>query len=180
MKSNYILHLDLDGVLTDFDGAFAKVAEGLTPTDYAGKHGNPERKELYFKQPVSFWADMKWIEGGRELVECALSHFKVVRILTSAGTGRDWKKFKEVSTGKHQWLETHLPMVDKKNIIVVPFANLKSRHSGPDRMLVDDKDTTITQFNEKGGIGILHLSSNWQNSVDELKEYASVSLGCNK
>jgi hypothetical protein len=94
----------------------------------------------------------------------------VVRVLTSAGTGKDRERFQEVQAGKLAWLGKNAPQIEKKNVIVVPFASLKAlRHSGPDRVLVDDKDSTIDQWNEKGGIGILHNSAQWKKTIESLQ-----------
>ena len=70
------------------------------------------------------------------------------------------------------WLAENAPYIPKKHIIIVPFASLKSRHSGPNRILVDDKDTTIKQWRISGGVGILHFGSTWQNTINELQKYS--------
>ena len=170
MPNEIILHLDMDGVLTDFDEGFKKISGGLTPDEYRTKHGRGGEASLFLRDGGNFFAGLDWIAGGRDLLDFATSHFKLVRILSSAGTGKDWEKFKEVQAGKLQWLATNAPQIQKKNIIIVPFANLKAaRHSGPDRILVDDKDTTIKNWNIRGGIGILHHHSNWQATIDDLQ-----------
>jgi hypothetical protein len=172
MQSDLILHLDMDGVLTDFESAFKKIAGGVSPDEYKAKHGKKAEAELFLSKGMEFWRDATWLEGGKELVSFALSHFKLVRILSSAGSGKDWAKFKEIQAGKIMWIQTNVPQIQKKNIIIVPFPNLKARHSGPGRVLVDDRDTTIKQWNMKGGIGILHHHFNWQATIKELESYA--------
>lgn len=172
MKSDLILHLDLDGVITDFDSEFKKISGGIGPDEYREKFGNAAK----LKKDISFWTDMNWIEGGKEIVHFAFKHFNLVRILTSAGTGfKDKEEFEKVKKGKITWITSHIPNIDVKNIIVVPVANMKSRHSGPDRILVDDKDITIKQWDAKGGIGILHNHLNYKNTIQELEGYVELS-----
>lgn len=173
MPNDIILHLDMDGVLTDFEAAFKKLSGGIGPDEYRKAHGRKGESSLFLKDGKGFFETLDWIPGGREVFDFAVHHFKLVRILTSAGTGKDWNKFKDVQAGKLAWLAKHAPQIEKKNIIVVPFANLKaSRHAGPDRILVDDKDTTIDQWNNKGGIGILHHHAQWQQTIEALQDYA--------
>ena len=178
MKSRLILHLDMDGCLTDFDSHFRKFSGGISPEEYrVANGGRGAESSLLKKLGQEFWEDLVWIHGGKELYDVAASHFEVVRILSSAGSGKDWNQYKIVQRGKINWLEKNLPDIQKKNIIIVPFANLKSQHSGTDRILVDDKDTTITQWNLKGGVGILHKSSNYQKTLNRLIELAMGDSG---
>jgi hypothetical protein len=171
MQTEYILHLDMDGVLSDFDTAFEKISGGLSSAQYKASGKRPP--DLYLSKGPEFWVNMDWIDGGKELLDFCLSNFKLVRILSSAGTGKNWVKYKEVVAGKTAWLATHAPQIDKKNIIIVPFHTLKARHAGPDRILVDDHDVNINAWNEAGGIGVLHHSENWQSTVTTLQRYSN-------
>lgn len=167
----------MDGVLTDFDAGFLKLSGGISVADYKAKYGKGSEATLYLGNPGPFFAGLNWIQGGKELVNLALTHFKVVRILSSAGTGKDWVKFKEVQAAKVGWVQANIPQIEKKNIIIVPFANLKAaRHSGPDRIIVDDKERTINQWKEKGGIGVLHKAAIWQSSINALLPYSSTPI----
>lgn len=172
-KSDLILHLDMDGVLTDFETAFKAISGGVPPAEYREKHGKKAESELFLDAGSQFWANERWQEGGPELLGFALQSFKTVRILSSAGTGKDWKRFKQVALGKSQWLVKNAPMIPQQNILIVPFPNLKARHAGPDRILVDDRAATIEGWNKRGGIGILHHHSNWPKTVEELRAYAA-------
>jgi len=174
MPNEIILHLDMDGVLTDFDEGFKKISGGLNPDEYRTKHGRGGEASLFLRDGGNFFAGLDWIAGGKELLSFATSHFKLVRILSSARTGKDWEKFKDVQAGKLKWLAANAPEIQKKNIIIVPFANLKAaRHSGPDRILVDDKDTTIASWRRYGGLGVLHRSIDYLKTIDELTLYIS-------
>lgn len=172
MKSKLILHLDMDGVITDFDKAFSELSGGLDIDQYKEVRGESGFK-LVIRQGAAFWENLEWIAGGKEILDFALRHYELVRILSSAGTGKDWKAFKAVSVGKLAWAAKNIPQIEKKNIVIVAFSNLKSRHAGPDRILVDDKEKTIKQWTDKGGIGILHHHSNWKATLEELRAYAA-------
>ena len=171
MQTDYILHLDMDGVLADFDTAFESISGGVSSEEYK-KQGNSVSK-LFLSQGSSFWENLNWEPGGQELLNFSLSHFKVVRILSSAGTGKDWVKYKEVQAGKTVWLNTHAPQIEKRNVIIVGFANLKARHAGPDRILVDDHTVNINSWTKAGGIGFLHNSKDWKRTISDLQVYAN-------
>lgn len=169
-----ICFLDMDGVITDFEAAFKLISGGITSDQYRKIHGGASGELVLSRAGKDFWVNLDWIEGGKEVVDFALSHFKLVRILSSSGTGHDNKRYKEVADGKLQWLSENIPQIQKKNIIIVPFANLKAaRHSGVGRILVDDKDSTIKNWNVKGGVGILHHHTSWKNTITELQSLSS-------
>jgi len=173
MQNDYILHLDMDGVITDFDTAFEAISGGVTSEEYKKQGKSPSK--LYLSHGAKFWENLNWERGGQEVLNFALTHFKVVRILSSAGTGKDWAKYKEVQSGKTAWLAKYAPQIEKKNIIIVPFHTLKARHAGSDRILVDDHDVNINGWVKAGGVGVLHASENWQASLSTLRHYTSVS-----
>src|SRR6266568_1625684 len=118
MLSNLILHLDMDGVLSDFETAFKEISGGILPKDYREQHGKKAEAELFLNAGSAFWANERWEEGGQELLTFAVANFKIVRILSSAGTGKDWNRYKQVAAGKTQWLAVKAPMIPKQNIII--------------------------------------------------------------
>ena len=177
MLSNLICHLDMDGVLSDFDAQFKSISGGQSAEDYRSVHGRKGESELFLSKGVPFWHTMPILSGGKEVFETAVSHFQVVRILSSAGTGKDAERYKMVREGKILWLREHFPSIQPKNIIIVPFHTLKARHAGPDRILVDDHSDNILQWEKKDGIGILHDSRMFARTVGELINISSVDTG---
>jgi 5'(3')-deoxyribonucleotidase len=165
----------MDGCLTDFDRQFRKFSGGLSPEEY--KRRGEVETSLLKKVGQGFWSELEWIQGGRELYDVAVSHFEVVRILSSAGTGKDVNQYKIVQRGKIEWLEKNIPSIEKRNIIIVPFASLKSRHSGTERILVDDKLSTINQWDLKGGIGLLHDAASYKKTLRKLIDLATGDSG---
>lgn len=169
-----ICFLDMDGVLTDFDESFKQISGGLDMDQYKKVHGR-SGFDLVLERGQPFWSDLDWIDGGKEIVDFAMKHYNPVCILSSAGTGKDRIKFKEVREGKMAWITKHLPQIEKRNAIIVPFSTLKSRHAGPDRVLVDDTSSIIKQWVGKGGIGIRHDFLDWKKTISELELYSGQS-----
>lgn len=163
---------DMDGVITDFDKAFRKISGGIDVDKYKETRGKESGFKLVLKQGKDFWTDLEWIDGGKEILDFAVKHYEIVRVLSSAGTGRDWASFKNVRDGKIEWAAKNMPQIKKKDIIIVPFSSMKSKFATPSSIIVDDKEKTIREWVGKNGIGILHHHSNWKNTLDKLQSYS--------
>jgi len=68
--------------------------------------------------------------------------------------------------GKEAWLKINLKNQFKKAYFY-NRAN-KKLFAGENKILIDDMEQTINEWNEKGGIGILHTSA--ANTIKELKK----------
>ena len=63
---DYKIHLDMDGVITDFDNQFKELT-GMMPNDFESKYGIKGFWEAIDKAGVGFWRGMKWMPDGEEL-----------------------------------------------------------------------------------------------------------------
>lgn len=176
MNDKIKLFFDLDGVVTDFDAAFRKISGGLSPEEYDQNYGRDKIYELYMGAGKDFWIGEDWIVGGKELINFGLKNFKFVYILSSAGTGKQWNKFKSVKEGKLEWMVRNIPQIEKKNIIIVPSNTFKANYATSTSILVDDKTKNVVAWIKKGGIGILHQSDNWESTIRELQSYTGRSI----
>ena len=68
--------------------------------------------------------------------------------------------------GKEAWCKIHLKN-DYKKLYLYSRAN-KQLFAEPNRILIDDMQKTIDEWNAKGGIGIFHSSA--ANTIIELKK----------
>ena len=148
----YDIFIDMDGVLTDFEGRFEQFA-GVTPDEfmsqktiqYGEKKANEEFWDLVDKQiGVRFWAGMPWMPEGEELYKY-LKKYKP-SILTSPSREESSR------IGKGLWV--------KRNMSGIPVkfgygANGKAKFSGPNKILIDDREDNISAWKAAGGIGIL-------------------------
>jgi len=168
MNETNKIYLDLDGVLVNFDKGYKKLSNDISLGEYAKLYGKQPAKEIFFNAGPKFWEDLEWISGGKELFNVTSDLFKQVFILSSTGTS-DELKSKVVETGKRNWLKTHIPSIPSENIFVVRGRHRKQEHSTPNSILVDDMVDTVNSWNSLGGIGILHNSDNYQETIEELK-----------
>ena len=143
----------MDGVLTDFERAYRE----LTSIGLEGRH--LDGKSFWSpinKAGVKFWSDMKWMEDGHVLWNY-IKQYKPK--LLSAPSSEDSSR-----VGKHEWVEKELPGVP----LLLRSAKHKKDFAEVDAILIDDREDNIMGWIEKGGIGIVHTSTN--NTIRKLKE----------
>ena len=149
------LFLDMDGVLTDFTGACEKLGDDMMLW-YS------KDKDLFWKKityaGTEFWSGMPWMSGGRELHGFLKSSGFFPTIL-SALPGPDRKKaLANAREGKIKWLRKELG-VSYAETAILCFRPEKALQSGIARILIDDNSENIHEWEEAGGIGILHKNT---------------------
>lgn len=146
------IYLDMDGVLSDFDGRL----------DELGISKDLPRAEFWekVKETPGFWLKMKVMPGARSLVDFVKTLNVPIEILTSPS-----KSDPKCKPGKHVWARAHgfnFPMNFKR-------AQYKFEKAEPGAVLIDDKPETIQAWNDAGGIGIWHR--NVGDTIRELEKY---------
>jgi 5'(3')-deoxyribonucleotidase len=169
MNEEYILYLDMDGVLVDFDGGFKKITQGMSSREFADKYGEKSINNQYSKFGIEFWSNLEWIHGGKELWEASSKLFKRVNILSSSGTA-DQVKGEMVDIGKRKWIEKNIPSLSQSQVIIVNGKHLKPNYASKDAILVDDMPITIKWWNEAGGFGILHNAKHYKKTIEDLED----------
>lgn len=142
------IYLDMDGVLTDFEGAFT----GLYGKDILSMRD----RKMWTQEWPDFivnkkgFATLEYWPGAIELVNFVSELGIPVEILTSSG---GLKYHEEVKEQKISWLIDHnIPFTPH----VVPGRKHKKEYAGEGIVLIDDTYDVIESFNKAGGIGILH------------------------
>lgn len=166
---DYSLFLDMDGVLVDFDGGFIKLSNGMKPRDMANNYGEKILRDKFISAGIEFWANLNWINGGKELWNASKELFERVYILSSSGTV-DSERGKVVREGKILWLKKNMPDMPEQNIFVVNGKHMKKTKASKDGILVDDVSITIKEWNAAGGYGILHNSKYYKTTIETLED----------
>lgn len=149
------LFLDMDGVLTDFTGACEILGDNMMSW-YSSD------RELFWKKiasaGVEFWSDMSWMPGGREL-HGFLKSSRFCPTILSALPGPERKKaLTNARKGKIKWLRKELGPSYAETAILC-YRPEKALQSGAARVLIDDNSENIYEWEEAGGIGILHKNT---------------------
>lgn len=168
MNKEIIIWLDMDGVLVDFDKGYLKLTNGIPYYEYYQEHGNEAAIKLYQQYGSKYWAELDWIDGGREVYITAKELFKTVNILSSSGTGTLGRNHELTLKGKYLWLKNN--GLTPNDAVIVHDRHLKQRYASPNSVLIDDLEDNIREWNDSSGIGILHDSFHFHHTIDKLKE----------
>lgn len=152
---NYTIYCDLDGVLCDFNKGY-KDLTGVDTSNYV-------KGDKTFWQPItdagaSFWANLEWMPDGQTLWNYIKKYKPQILSAPSKDPGS--------KVGKEAWCKMHMPGQYEKLNLVPRF--IKQRFSKPGKILIDDMEETILEWNKKGGIGIHHTSAT--TTIFELKK----------
>jgi hypothetical protein len=143
------IFLDMDGCLTAFDPMVktlgSKASEGLS------EEATDSQKQAMYdaieEAGLKFWSTMPWKNDGKSLWTL-VKPFNPV-LLSSPG------KFSFAENGKLLWIKRNIPGT------TVYFSNSKSEYVDPydTSILIDDMKKNISAWEEAGGVGILHTST---------------------
>ena len=153
--SQYKIFCDMDGVLCDFDKRFDQFG-GMSPEEYKSKYGDKEFESLIDKVGAQFWAKMPWMSDGKQLWK---SIEKYNPSLLSTPSEEASSRY-----GKHLWVKENLPGTK----LILANREKKKNYSKKNRILIDDRQDTIQEWNARGGIGILHTSA--ENTINQLQK----------
>lgn len=154
-----IIHVDLDGVLADFDivvkKLFGKSYDQLTNENLWSKLH--EIQDFYRNLPKMPDADKLW----RYLHKEHSDDYKI-QILTAIPRRVTMPTAEQ---DKRDWVKEHFGHHVVVNI--GPHSRDKKKHAKPGDILIDDRKDNIEGWREAGGIGILHKSA--EDTIEKLK-----------
>jgi hypothetical protein len=159
------IYLDMDGVLADFDQRF-KDLSGMLPGEFEDKYGKNAFWDFIDEgdNKIKFWAGIPVMDGAKQLVDFAKDYD--YELLTAPSNK------KQSLIGKSVWVKKHtgdiFPTKPKVN-----FKKAKNKHLIKPELtkydiLVDDRVSTIDNWNNAGGTGILYKNIN--QTLSDLKK----------
>jgi hypothetical protein len=152
---DFEIYCDLDGVLVDLAGKISEVYKENLPNDSFKNHFNNLMSSLSSSEKLDFWVSLERTNDCMELWDF-IKQFTPT-ILTSCS------ETPIACIGKKKWCSNHLD-VPSRRVICVPRSSSKQNYAGRNRILIDDLESNITEWEASGGIGILH-----NNAVMTLK-----------
>lgn len=149
------LFLDMDGVLTDFTAACEKIGGNMM-------FWYSNDRELFWKKITSagieFWSEMSWMPGGQELHGFLRSSGLCPTILSALPGPERKKALINAREGKIKWIRKELG-TSYAEAAILCYRPEKALQSGFARVLIDDNSENIREWEEAGGIGILHKNT---------------------
>lgn len=147
-RGGYRLFIDMDGVLTDWEGQYQK---------FSGKpFVSNETAEWRVVNKLEFWSTMPWLKGGEELWS-TLKPLNPI-LLTSPA------HFKGAREGKQIWVEEHIPGTQ-----LIMDSN-KRKYATSKSILVDDMEKNTEAWKEEGGIAIRYIGNPGKAAREIYKE----------
>jgi hypothetical protein len=154
-SQNYVIYCDMDGVIADFDKRFMELTQ-MSPDRYEQIYGIEQFWRFIDNIiGVRFWVGIPWMQDGKQLWE----YIKKYKPTLLSAPSRN----NESRLGKRLWVKKHIPGA---KLILASRAN-KQDYSKPNAILIDDRPDTIIEWENKGGIGILHKSA--EETIQKLK-----------
>lgn len=157
------LFLDMDGVVADFDTA-VKIILGYSQEPFTRYPDEDWRKILDYPR---FYRDLPLCANALDLVTHSLHiahHNQMeVKFLTAIPKDND---FPWAFTDKVEWARKYFPNIP---VWFGPYSQDKQHHAKTGDVLIDDRISNIQEWNNAGGIGILHRGDVYA-TLQKLKE----------
>jgi hypothetical protein len=156
------LYLDMDGVIADFNKAYAK----FNPTKEDRTRFRDSVMMYHIFEDLDKMPDADiLLDGVAKIPDLR------IEILTSMGT-YNVEQGIEAKRQKLLWLDKH-NITYKANFVRTKTE--KAQYATEKSILIDDSVGCINPFNKKGGQGILHTSS--RDSLDQLSRVIGIISG---
>lgn len=175
------LHLDMDGVLVNFDGYIKKLT-GKTCEELnhgaAWSHSNDDRTDPVYcimKEQINNHDLFYHLQPFKELPEwkevIRALHLKHIRVvLLSAAPGK--ALFEKSKDQKLRWVRKHKLAID--DVQIVHSAQHKQRYARSDSLLIDDYAKNVHHYIDSGGLGIIH--TDFESTIQRLEQYTGKLL----
>ena len=166
-KYDRTVYVDMDGVIADFARAAAEIGFPVPPGDKVNPNDDAMWEKINSLGRDKFFANLNWTPDGKKLWDYVNNNFLNIKILTALG--QTDKKDGMTSKGKKTWLHRNIPMLNEKDIIMVPNKHAKRHYARPGDIIIDDTKVVIDGWERKGGIGIHHKTTD--DTIRKLEKY---------
>jgi len=154
-QKEYKIYVDMDGVLTDFNGQFFKYFK-RTPEEVHKEGGDPLFWGMVSKGGLEFWSKMPWLGGSKQF-------WNYVKQFNPTILSAPARSLPQSPKGKKMWVKRELGNVP----LILKRAREKKEYADENSVLIDDSQENINGWRSAGGVGILFKSP--QQALRDLK-----------
>ena len=165
-EEDWKIYLDLDGVVADFDKRFTDLA-GMSPSAFEAEYGKNKFWDFIDEgaNKLKFWIGIPPMPQAKELIQY-VSQFDY-EVLTAPSAK------KQSILGKNLWMKNMVKQGLFPSKPKVNFRKAKEKHKIKPNLtkkdiLIDDRASTIDNWNNAGGTGILFTSTG--QAINDLKK----------
>ena len=162
-----MIYLDMDGVLADFERGVKELC-GLEPLSQNGKHRDLKQDNLMWeriRETDHFFDRLELMPGAKEMFGRIYGKYgDQCEILT--GIPREERGIVTAEQDKQNWMRRMLSDTVKVNTVL--RKQKQNYCTGPESVLIDDREKMIREWQELGGTGILHVSA--EETIRKLEE----------
>lgn len=171
----HLLDLMIEAIFIDLDGVMVDITHGMEK--YFGiKHFNWDHPKCPKKYPVigmgfDFYRRLKpWPASKSHIaaaaLKCILEMDRPTNFLSACVQNSG------CYAGKFEWLTTFLgSSSEAEQRLIICSSRNKKFLSGPNRVLIDDRQKNVTEWSNAGGHGILfHRSTGWPPIIERLEK----------
>jgi predicted kinase len=164
-NKKYMLYCDLDGVLVDFEKGVFELTNKC-PAQFI----NVGDMWKSINKKDNFWLDLSWTSDGKHLWDYILNNKNLWNCQVLTGVPSDGKSKKIAENQKKMWCEKNL---NTNTIINTCLSNQKSKFSGKNKILIDDRLKYKGDWEKNGGIFIHHI--NTAQTIESLESLSNTN-----
>jgi hypothetical protein len=157
------VYLDMDGVLADFFGEWAR----LSKVDHYKDINDPEENLQLVRDHPTFWVDLPMLPHAKALIKTVVEQFGEYRICSKPLEGDTRSK-----PGKMEWIQKHLSDMMPVEVVLTANKAAFATNEGNPSILVDDFGVNIDAWKAAGGIGIKYDDSQFPKVANILTKLA--------
>src|SRR5210317_1296787 len=163
LASTSTIYVDMDGVLADFFGAWAK----LMDKDHWTKIDDIMPALQKIRDTENFWLDLPLTANAKNLLNL-IKDVKGEYIILSSPLPDDPNS----EPHKREWIEKNLNFFLPKDIIIThDKARYATTEDGIPNILIDDYGQNIQKWESAGGVGFKHKDHKFERTAQNIKQH---------
>lgn len=168
-NSDSIMYCDMDGVLVDFISGANKVAKDNNFSEEWVELANKSQDfawKIINELGSDFWMNLDWEKDGKKLWN-KIKKYNPIILSAYPYSIEDPTVKTDAIIGKKDWIAKNIGDNDASKAIICS-RDEKAMFAESNAILIDDMEKNIKEWQEAGGVGVLHKS--YGSTLNKLQE----------